>query len=169
MDRTTAKPSTHRMEERVGIDPRIKGLQSSWRMNVDCCSRTGRWQLEISAAVPEATSAQDEKEWAGCTGRATVTLDSTYRSSLRYGLIRSFAGKRSAAVFRGHAVRGLPLQVQPRARAKLLVIDTAVRLDDLRSPPSNRLEAFRGDRRGQHSIRINDQWRICFVWRDGEA
>ncbi|MYB54244.1 MAG: type II toxin-antitoxin system RelE/ParE family toxin [Acidobacteriia bacterium] len=84
-------------------------------------------------------------------------------------MIRSFSDKRSAAVFAGHAVRGLPLQIQPCARAKLLMLDAAVRLDDLRSPPSNRLKALGGDRRSQHSIRINDQWRICFVWRDGEA
>ncbi|MDE0110215.1 MAG: type II toxin-antitoxin system RelE/ParE family toxin [Bryobacterales bacterium] len=84
-------------------------------------------------------------------------------------MIRSFADKRPAAVFAGHVVRGLPLQIQPRARAKLLMLDAAVRLDDLRSPPSNRLKALRGDRRSQHSIRINDQWRICFVWRNGEA
>ena len=98
-----------------------------------------------------------------------VTLDGTYWIALRSRLIRSFVGKLSAAVFAGHAVRGLPLQLQPRARAKLLVIDAAVRLNDLRSPPGNRLEALRGNRRGQHSIRSNDQWRICFVWRDGEA
>lgn len=76
---------------------------------------------------------------------------------------------RSAAIFAGHAVRSMPLQIQRRARAKLLVIDAAVRPDDLRSPPGNRLEALRGDRPSQHSIRINDRWRICFVWRDGEA
>ena len=89
--------------------------------------------------------------------------------ALHQMLIRSFAGKRSAAVFSGHAARGLPLQPLPRARAKLLVIDAAVRLSDVRSPPGNRPELLRGNRRGQHSIRINDQWRICFVWRDGEA
>lgn len=59
--------------------------------------------------------------------------------------------------------------MQERARAKLLAIDAAKRLDDLRQPPGNRLEALAGNRKGQHSIRINDQWRICFVWRDGEA
>lgn len=96
-------------------------------------------------------------------------IDGTYWPKLRYELIRSFADKRSAAVFVGHAVRGLPIQIQPRARAKLLAIDAAVRLDDLHSVPGNRLEALKGDRRGQFSIRINDQWRICFVWRDGEA
>ena len=84
-------------------------------------------------------------------------------------MVKSFADKRTAAVFAGYAVRSLPMQIQRRARAKLLIIDAAGRLDDLRSPPGNHLEALHGDRRGQHSIRINDQWRICFVWRDGEA
>ncbi len=84
-------------------------------------------------------------------------------------MIKSFADKRTAAIFAGHAVRGLPVQLQRRARAKLLAIDAAGRLDDLSSPPGNRLEALRSDRRGQYSIRVNDRWRICFVWRDGEA
>ena len=84
-------------------------------------------------------------------------------------MIRSFADKRTAALFAGHAVRGLPHQFQRRARAKLQALDAAGRLDDLRVPPGNRLEALRGDRAGRHSIRINDQWRICFAWRDGEA
>ncbi len=84
-------------------------------------------------------------------------------------MIKSFADKRTAAIFAAYAVRGLPLQIQGRARAKLLAVDAAKRLDDLRVPPGNRLEALRGDRHGQHSIRINDQWRLCFEWRDGEA
>ena len=84
-------------------------------------------------------------------------------------MIRSFADKRTAAIFAGHAVRGLPASIQQRARLKLVTIDAAGRLDDLRMPPGNRLEALRGSRRGQHSIRINDQWRLCFVWRDGAA
>jgi toxin HigB-1 len=84
-------------------------------------------------------------------------------------VIRSFADKRTAAIFAGYAVRDLPWQIQRRARAKLLTIDAARRLDDLCMPPGNRLEALRGDRQGQHSIRINDQWRICFVWKDAEA
>ena len=88
---------------------------------------------------------------------------------LRWNVIRSFADKRTAAVFAGHAVRRLPAQMQARARAKLLAIDAAILLDDLRAPPGNRLEALRGDRRGQYSVRINDQWRICFAWREGEA
>jgi proteic killer suppression protein len=84
-------------------------------------------------------------------------------------VIRSFADKTTAAIFLGRGVRGLPAQIQPRARAKLLVIDAARRLGDLRSPPGNRLEALQHDRRGQHSIRINDRWRICFAWRDDDA
>ena len=84
-------------------------------------------------------------------------------------MIKSFADKRTAAIFAGHTVRGLPLQLQQRARAKLLAIDAANRLNDLLTPPGNRLEALRVDRRGQYSIRINNRWRICFVWRDGES
>jgi toxin HigB-1 len=62
-----------------------------------------------------------------------------------------------------------PLRNRRTPRAKLLAIDAAKQLDDLRVPPGNRLEALHGDREGQSSIRINDQWRICFVWRDGET
>ena len=84
-------------------------------------------------------------------------------------MIKSFADKRTAAIFAGYAVRGLPTQIQKRARAKLLAVDAAFRLNDLSSPPGNRLEVLRGDRQGQHSIRVNDQWRICFAWLDNEA
>ena len=84
-------------------------------------------------------------------------------------MIKSFADKSTAAIFTGHAVRGLPMLIQQRARAKLLMLEAAGRLDNLRSPPGNRLEALRGNRRGQYSIRVNEQWRICFAWRDGEA
>lgn len=84
-------------------------------------------------------------------------------------MIRSFADKRTAALFAGYFVKALPNDIQPRARAKLLALDGAKRIDDLRSSPGNRLEALRGDRRGQYSIRINDQWRVCFEWRDGAA
>lgn len=84
-------------------------------------------------------------------------------------MIKSFADKRTAALFLGRAVRGLPGQIQSRARAKLMMIDAAKRIEDLRVPPGNRLEPLRGNRKGQFSIRINDQWRVCFVWRDGEA
>ena len=86
-----------------------------------------------------------------------------YCYTLRSAVIKSFGDKRTAAIFAGYAIR------DRRARAKLLAIDAAKQLDDLRVPPGNRLEALHGDREGQSSIRINDQWRICFVWRDGET
>jgi toxin HigB-1 len=92
-----------------------------------------------------------------------------YCYTLRSAVIRNFGDKRTAAIFAGYAVRDLPPQIQRRARAKLFTIDAAKQLDDLRVPPGNRLEALHGDREGQYSIRINDQWRICFVWRDGET
>jgi proteic killer suppression protein len=59
--------------------------------------------------------------------------------------------------------------IQPVAMRKLAMLNQAGRLDDLRVPPGNRLEALKGDRTGQHSIRINDQWRVCFRWTDGDA
>jgi toxin HigB-1 len=84
-------------------------------------------------------------------------------------VIKSFADKRTAAIFAGYAVRDLPPQIQQRARAKLLAVDAAKQLTDLRAPPGNRLETLHGNREGQSSIRINNQWRICFLWRDCEA
>ncbi len=83
-------------------------------------------------------------------------------------MIRSFRDIATARLFEDHDVarfRGIERQ----ARRKLLMVDNAGALSDLHHPPGNRLEALKGDRRGQHSIRINDQWRICFIWRDGGA
>ena len=84
-------------------------------------------------------------------------------------MIQSFADKVTVAVFSGLEVRRLPRALQEAARRKLKLIDAAGSLDDLRVPPGNRLEALRGDRRGQWSIRINDQWRICFRWDGADA
>ena len=83
-------------------------------------------------------------------------------------MIRSF---RDAAAARLFADEDAPWfhAIERQARRKLMLLDNAGVLNDLRSPPGNRLEALKGDRRGQHSIRINDQWRICFVWRDNRA
>lgn len=72
-------------------------------------------------------------------------------------------------MFSGLEVRRLPLAVQEAARRKLKLIDAAVSLESLRVPPGNRLESLRGDRLGQWSIRINEQWRICFRWEHGDA
>ena len=84
-------------------------------------------------------------------------------------MIRSFRDKRTETIYQGRRARGLAVDIQQRARRKLRMIDAASVIDDLRIPPSNRLEKLKGDRRGQHSIRINDQWRICFVWNDNSA
>jgi proteic killer suppression protein len=84
-------------------------------------------------------------------------------------VIRTFADKRTKAVFDDVPVKGLGADVHRSGRKKLLMLNRAVDLNDLRVPPGNRLEALGRDRLGQHSIRVNDQWRICFVWRDGDA
>jgi proteic killer suppression protein len=84
-------------------------------------------------------------------------------------MIQTFADKQTAAIFNGLEVRKLPKTIQATARRKLKLIDSAAMLESLRVPPGNRLEQLKGDRAGQWSIRINDQWRICFTWRDGHA
>ena len=81
-------------------------------------------------------------------------------------MIISFRDEETEAIWNGQASRRLPRDIQQTARRKLRMLNNARMLDDLRIPPANRLETLRGDRRGQHSIRINDQWRICFVWTD---
>ncbi|MFN3547601.1 MAG: type II toxin-antitoxin system RelE/ParE family toxin [Mesorhizobium sp.] len=79
-------------------------------------------------------------------------------------MIVSFRGKAVEEVASGHAPKGFPANLVAAAERKLRAIDHAQDLRDLRSPPGNRLEALKGSRAGQHSIRINDQWRICFRW-----
>jgi proteic killer suppression protein len=81
-------------------------------------------------------------------------------------MIRSFADKETQKLFNRQFSRKLPTEIQHTARYKLEILDASERLDDLRIPPSNRLEKLTGDRAGQYSIRINKQWRICFEWRD---
>jgi proteic killer suppression protein len=83
--------------------------------------------------------------------------------------IRSFASKNTRAVFDGESPDIVPRSVLKRATIKLLILHAAVNLQDLASPPANRLEKLHGNRAGQHSIRINDQYRICFRWQDGNA
>lgn len=84
-------------------------------------------------------------------------------------MIRSFRDREAARLFRREPTRRLPPDLQRPALRKLVLLDAAESLDDLRVPPGNRLEPLGGARRGQHSIRINDQWRLCFRWVDGEA
>lgn len=83
-------------------------------------------------------------------------------------MIRSFRSRETEALFNRMPVKRWQA-VERVARRKLEQLNAAQRLDELRIPPGNRLEALRGDRVGQHSIRVNDQWRVCFTWRDGEA
>jgi proteic killer suppression protein len=84
-------------------------------------------------------------------------------------VIRSFGCSETRKVFERRFSRKFPVDIQQRAFMKLNAIDSATRIDDLRLPPSNRLELLKGERDGQWSIRINDQWRICFVWRGDNA
>jgi proteic killer suppression protein len=82
-------------------------------------------------------------------------------------MIRSFRCPETEKLFRRERTRKIPPDILRTALRKLVHLDAAVTLDDLRVPPGNRLEALRDDWEGQHSIRVNDQWRICFVWNDG--
>ena len=84
-------------------------------------------------------------------------------------MIKSFRDTNTERVFNRELVKKFPREIQQRAFMRLNAIDAAVRLEDLRLPPSNRLESLKGDRKGEHSVRINGQWRICFLWRDGHA
>lgn len=84
-------------------------------------------------------------------------------------MIRSFKDSMTEMVASGRAPKGFPADIVRSSVCKLTMIDVAHDLEDLRSPPGTRLEALKGNRAGQHSIRINDQWRICFVWKDGGA
>ena len=85
-------------------------------------------------------------------------------------MIKGFKDRRAQAIFEGRSPgKGFPADLVRTTRRKLIMLHQARKLPDLRAPPNNRLEALRGDRAGQHSIRINDQWRLCFVWIGSDA
>ena len=84
-------------------------------------------------------------------------------------MIRSFADRETEKVYHRETSRRIPTDVQAAALRKLRMLSNARELRDLRSPPGNRLERLTGDRAGQYSVRINDQWRLCFAWRGGDA
>ena len=84
-------------------------------------------------------------------------------------MIRSFTDKETETIWLGIQSRRLPPSIQDKALVKLALLNRAASLADLRVPPANRLEKLQGDRKGQYSIRINEQWRICFVWKEGAA
>jgi len=95
----------------------------------------------------------------------------TDNNATRYylGMIRSFHSRLTEQLFARERVSKLPPAIQKIALRKLVLLDAAVTIDDLRIPPGNRLEKLKGVRKKQHSIRINDQWHICFEFRDGNA
>jgi proteic killer suppression protein len=84
-------------------------------------------------------------------------------------MIKSFADKETEKIFGRSYSKKIPENIQRRAYRKLLQIDLMSSVEELRSPPGNRLEKLSGNREGQHSIRINNQWRICFIWKDSDA
>ena len=84
-------------------------------------------------------------------------------------MIKNFRSRETEKIWNGARSKRLPQDIQQIARRKLRMLNNARSLNDLRVPPANRLEALKGSRSGQHSIRVNDQWRICFVWVDGDA
>ena len=84
-------------------------------------------------------------------------------------MIHSFRSKATEKIWQGVPSKRLPPDIQRTALRKLIALNQAESLNDLRMPPANRLEALKGDRRGWHSIRINNQWRICFLWKEGDV
>ncbi len=84
-------------------------------------------------------------------------------------MIETFASDETEKIFRGQVSKKFPKDIQRTARRKLIYLDDAEDLQDLLAPPGNRLEKLKGDRVGQHSIRINDQWRVCFKWSGNKA
>ena len=84
-------------------------------------------------------------------------------------MIKSFRDKETGKIFNRTPSRKLPADIQQATLRKLRLLSNAQNLQDLKIPPGNRLEKLKGDREGQHSIRINEQWRICFIWKDGNA
>lgn len=84
-------------------------------------------------------------------------------------MILSFHDRQTAAIYHGSISSRFPTEIQAVARRKLRMLNNAKCPEDLRIPPANRLEKLSGDRKGQWSIRINKQWRICFIWQDGHA
>ena len=84
-------------------------------------------------------------------------------------MIRSFRSKETEAIWKGVQIRHVSIEVQIQVRRKLRVLNNVRTLMELQIPLGNRLEALKGDRKGQHSIRINDQFRLCFVWKDGDS
>jgi len=86
-----------------------------------------------------------------------------------YNMIKSFKCKKTKSIWEGRKIKSFPIELQNIVRRKLRIINNAQDINDLRVPPGNRLERLIGDRKGQYSIRINQQWRICFIWEEEHA
>lgn len=84
-------------------------------------------------------------------------------------MIKSYASKETEKIWNGVVSRKLPTDIQRSARRKLRMLNNAKTLNDLKIPPANRLEALKGERKGQYSVRINEQWRVCFKWQHGDC
>jgi toxin HigB-1 len=84
-------------------------------------------------------------------------------------VIKTFADRDTQRLFEGEVARRYPPEIRKRARLKLAQLHAAANLEFMTLPPSNRLEALKGDRKGQHSVRVNQQWRLCFRWQEGNA
>jgi toxin HigB-1 len=107
---------------------------------------------------------QHHRPYSICIIDWYADLDSRIIKWYIFSVIRSFRDKATEAVFNGESPKGFPTDLVKVARRKLRYLNAAGDLGDLRSPPGNRLETLAGDRKGQHSIRVNDQFRVCFVW-----
>ncbi len=94
-----------------------------------------------------------------------------FHNAMRYKgvMIKSFESTETERIWKGNVSRKFPGDIQQRVLRKLFMLDKAQSLDDLMIPPANRLEHLKGDRKDQYSIRVNDQWRLCFLWKDGNA
>ena len=109
------------------------------------------------------------EEQMGIKKQQIITLDNIIARRYYWHMIKTFADKETENIFKRQFSKKLPQTIQLNARMKLEILDAANVLLDLTIPPGNRLEELTGSREGQHSIRINVQWRICFVWRSGDA
>ena len=103
------------------------------------------------------------------TGAAERRLETSPITLYVMGVILSFADRETERIWMGRRSRRFPSDLQDAALRKLRLLNAAGRLEDLRVPPGNRLEALKGDRKGQYAVRVNDQWRVCFRWVDGGA
>ncbi len=132
-----------------------------------------RTQARYEAGKP--SYAESEPNLGGQTSSpkfsyaARTIFATSHVTHYTWSVIKSFADRRTQELYASGKAKKVPPDVAKRAARKLEYVDLATGLDDLRVPPGNRLHALAGDRRGQHSISVNDQWRICFRFVDGDA